>query len=663
MKKPAVFVLIAALLTGGFPVSAAFASDHPLPYSDDYMLAMARVDFHLRKQEYYQAFEALGQLPKEYQEDPLFKRYFERVNTGLSALQKRETSLAKPERKEEFYTRTRVVRRIKDSDPGSDQSWDDRGTQVNQRLVADIPGSNDIRGKFNLDLDGYQDGHNDLRYRSVIADIYKNKSHVVLGDSATFTSHYFMRTSRVRGGQVYFPGQHHDFQALAGGYPYWDEKKDHYIYPRKVFGLRDKWKFAQERFNFGFNVVNTRDDDGGLHEIDLANISRDNTVFSMDQEVKPIPDVWIIKASEAYSITDENLLDDRFLPPEKLKDTAFDINSTFIQPWIHWNSHFVRTGPDFRLQTDLPSGSLLRSKSITADRQLFENFYDFKPFGPFDLDLQTSWYRNDLDFDDQVEQTRQGWYTADLGILVPESWPKPRLRATMIDTLSEPGTETRPTETRNLSYHGELTHEWNGLHFTEFGDYDLEHPLSDKPRFSNEQDWSLGARMFTTVAKRWMVTPHYTYRVADELFNEQRVGGINHEAGISNSFRLWSTANLTLGYTYFKGRWANREGTPNLAAHTGSAYDAGFFWPYTLHTWKKTRRLTITPSANYHLTNLSNDLENHHLVVSRLTMGYEIFKQWKFDVSGEYRWDADSETADVNSEEVRIWTQLTAQWK
>jgi hypothetical protein len=364
------------------------------------------------------------------------------------------------------------------------------------------------------------------------------------------------------------------------------------------------------------------------------------------------------------------LEDTRFGDTPKLKDPSFKAETLLIRPWMRWTSRFEWTGPDFRLLVDLPSGGVLNQKTITADRQLFENFVDLKPMGPFDVDLQASFNRNDLDRDAVVEQTRQAWYTANIGVRVPRGWPRPRFRATMIDTVSVPGSQVRPAQSRVFNLRSELAHTHEGMRFTEFAAYEADFPAEDKALFSPEERWSLGTRMSTTLLEKILVSPHYTYRFTDTTANTyvdrvQRlppVDAVNHEAGLSTSTRLWSTSSVGLAYTFLHGKMTDPGGlllTPT-EGHSGSV---NFTWPYTRHSWNKRRKLTLVPAIATHFTDLSDALEKRPVLSSRMSLAYEVMQDWKAELTGEFLFDHDTDGDRIRSEEHRIWMLWTAQWK
>ncbi len=645
---------------------AAFAEP-----SSDYILQMARVDLLIRKRQFTQAADDLGRVSKEHQEEALFQEYTQKVTSALYAPKERAAAAPKAAlaRRDTVTERLRVTRRKKDADARSDQNSDGKGWQVNQHLESDVEGQEGIRAKFALDLDGFKDGHNDLRYRTVLADFYDGPSHWGLGDTATYPSPYFLRGSRLRGVNMILSGELNEFQAVAGGYPVWLENRDEYIYPRTVLGARDRWKIFDDRIRLGAGFVNTQDS-GRIRMIDTANNVRENSVYSLDQEVKLIPDVWYLKTAQAYSATDDNLEENRFGENTELKDTSFKAETLLIQPWMRWTGRFERTGPDFRLLTDFPQGPVNFPKQITADRQLFENFVDLEPIGPFDLDLQASLNRNDLDRDATVEATRQSWYSANLGIRTPKNWPKPRVRATMIDTVSSPGTQVRPGQSREVNLRSELSHTHGGIHFTEFAEYETDRPVKDKALFSAEEKWSLGARASMTLLERILVSPHYTYRFTDTtevLFKDNAhrvapVDAVNHEAGLSTSTRLWSTASLGLTYTFLHGKLTDPGGlllTPTQG-HSGAV---NFSWPTTRHSWNKRRKLTLFPVLGAQFTDLSRPAEKRPILSSRLSLTYEAMQDWKAELKGEFLFDHDTNGDRIWTQEQRVWMLWTKQWQ
>ena len=655
-------LLICALLVGQVP--AAQADER-----SDFILQMARVDLHLRKQEFTEAAQKLGQIQKEFHSDPIFQRYSQRALANLYSAKVHRVG-SEVSAQNQVHQRLRVTRRKKDADAGSDQSLDNRGWQVNEHLESDLRLKGDWRGRFVMDVDGFKNGHNDLRYRTVLADVYEGRKHLALGDSSSFPSPYFLRGSRLRGLNLMLDGGVHEFQGVVGAYPFWLEGRDAYIYPRSVWGLRDSVRLFEERFQFSAGVIQTRDnerirtDDGANPQarVSTANQPRDNVVLSLDQGWKLIPNVWWLKASEAYSWTDENLLQDRFGDNTKLRDPSFTVESLMIQPWVRWNALYQRTGPDFRVLTDLPSGAVSNVKDITSDRQLIEQYLDFNPIGPFDLDVGASWIRNDLDHDSTVAHTRQGWYTANLGILTPRGWPRPRFRGTWIDTVSVPGSTTRPSQVRRLDLRQEISHSIRGTQISGFAEYQTERPQADKDRFDEDEVWSVGTRLARTVLKRILMSPHYKYSHFDEVFNEKRYRGIRHETGLSNSIRLWSTASLGLSYTFLHGKRNSPTGT-ELVHMEGHAGTATLTWPYSLYNRSRKSKWLISPAVTLHLADYSDKLMRRPLLATRLTTGYEVFRNWKVELMGEFRYDNDKKGDRIRTEESRLWLLWTSEWK
>ena len=261
----------------------AFAAEPP-PASD-YVLQMSRIDLLIRKRQFPQAADELGQISKEHQEDALFQRYTQRVVAALYGGPPKKGTPGVPSAHDiRLVERLRVVKHKRDADSGSDRSFDKDGFQVNQHLEADVPAYKNYRAKLVTDFDGYRDGHRDLRYRTLLADFHDGATHLGIGDSATYPNPYFLRGSRLRGGNFILSGELNEFQAVFGGYPFYLEEEDKYIYPRTVMGVRDRWKVLDDRIRLGVNYVQTRDNHN-LQIINSANQIRENHVYSLDQEV------------------------------------------------------------------------------------------------------------------------------------------------------------------------------------------------------------------------------------------------------------------------------------------------------------------------------------------------------------------------------------------
>ena len=638
-------------------LATAFAAEDALQF--------ARGEYHLIQREFALALEEFGRLPKEHQQDPTFQW---RVNRALAALYRAQSRAGRPGAKGrpsstgQIRQRLRVTHRKEDAERLSDRSFDNRGWQVNEHLSAQVEDRDGLRGRFVMDLDGFKNGHNDLRYRTLLADFFQEPSHFAIGDSASFTSPYFLLGSRLRGLNLILKSDTNEFQAVAGGYPFWLEERDEYIYPRTVLGVRDRQQFLEGRFSLGANLMNTRDSEK-IRTIDVANQPRENTVLSLDQSLKLIPEVWSIKAAQAYSITDDNLLEDRLAPPTKLKGSSSEIESLLSQPWFTLRSHFERIGPDFRALTGLSAGSVVNVKGYTSDRQYLQHLLDLKPWGPLDLDLETSWYRNNLDNDDTLEHTRQAWYAAHLGVLTPPAWPRPRLRALLIDTVSSPGSTTRPSQIREWNLRAELTHQWRQASLTGFGTYELEHPLKDNDSFDKEIRRLAGIRISSALLDRIWVSSSHQYSVFDGLFDTvlEKKGGL-YEANSTFSTRLWGSSSLSLHSTYLHGEIIHPT-TRRLARGEGVAYTATFQWPYTWKRPDKRRIWSVFPHLAWHWSQLGQAAQERPLFTSRLSLAYEAYLDWKLELMGEYRYDDDADRSEVDTQGSRFWLLWTSYWR
>ncbi len=643
-------------------------------------LRFASADFLYRQQRFSEALEQFGQLPKTAHQDPGFRQRVGRALEALYQPQEKDLRLkSQAAANARVIQRLRVVRRKYDADQNSDQSGDNRGLQVNEHLEAETQGLNDSKARFVMDLDGFKNGHNDVRYRTLLADFFKGSSHFALGDSASYPSPFFLRGSRFRGLNFLMSGERNEFQAVLGAYPVWLESRDEYVYPRTVWGIRDRIEALEDRLKFGVNLIQTRDsekirtEDGANPQarVGVEIQPRDNIVFGLDQEFLLIPDVWMVKAGEGYSVTDDNLLEDRFGDTTKLKDTAFYLESTFSQPLVRWQGSLERIGPDYRFLTDLPQGAVNSPKDVRADTLRMIQSLDFNPLGPLDLDLEASWARNNLDHDAAIEQTRQSWYTANLGILTPPAWPRPYLRSTLVKTVSVPGSADRPSQTVTWDVAGELNKSFGLTAWAGFAGYQVESPQADRGIFDEKETWGLGTRVSRPLGERLLASVRYQYQQKEE---DEFVDGVfdgrrwrspsqGYELNGHLNVRLWSTASLGLSETFSRGRLKIPE--PNRMRFTthGYATTAALSWPYTRFSRDRKRKLSVSPGLTYHLTDIGRDLEERALFTGRLRLAYEALQDWKVELMGEFRSDDDDENDRVDTEASRLMLLWTSYWR
>lgn len=631
------------------------------PLSSAEVLRLARVDLLLRRHAYQEALEEMGRLPKALHGDPLFQRYMNRAFAGLYAPPADQARFRTVPQKRRVLQTLRVTRRKQDANAASDQNSDNRGWQIHEELEAQVTTRGGLTGRFLLGLDGFRNGHNDFRYRKLLGDFSKGGARFSAGDVASFPNPYLLRGSEFRGVNLLLSGETHRLQTFFGGYPVWLERRDEYIYPRTVLGLYDQWKGPGERFTLGAGLAQTRDSEK-IRSIDTDRQPRDNLLFTMDQTVKLIPEVWFLKAAQGYSVTDDNLIEDRFGDTRKLKDTAWMLESRFIQPWVRWRSYYERTGPDFRVLTEIPSGAVNNPKAVTSDRWFMNHFWDFDPLGPFDLDLGFSQYRNNLDDDATVAQTRQHWATANLGIRVPEDWPRPRLRASWIDTVTTPGPTSSASQSRIWDLRGELAHRLHSLRVTEFLTYRTELPMKDRVDFDEEEQWGMGLRVGAPLGDRFFASARYAYEAFDELFNERRERGMRHEVNLSGGLRLWSSASLGLSYSFLTGKLID-PASVNLTHAQGHLGSVTFGWPYQRRSPDLRRSWSAHPSMELYFSDFNQGLQKRPLAAGRLKLGYAVLEDWRVELGGEFHYDHDDEGLNVRTEESRLWLLWESQWQ
>ena len=221
-----------------------------------------------------------------------------------------------------------------------------------------------------------------------------------------------------------------------------------------------------------------------------------------------------------------------------------------------------------------------------------------------------------------------------------------------------------------VNLRSELSHFLKGMSFTEFAEYEGEFPQEDKNLFSAEESWSFGARMAATLLDRIQVNPHYTFKMTDtqeDLFQDghrlRSVRGAHHEAGISNSVRLWSTASLGLSYTFLHGKLTNPNTLLLTQESNGHSGTASFTWPASWHSRDQRRKLTLFPGINATFTDFDAGMERRPLLSSELTLAYEVMQNWKAQLRGEFVHDRDHDGQNIRTQESRIWMLWTAQWK
>jgi len=192
--------------------------------------------------------------------------------------------------------------------------------------------------------------------------------------------------------------------------------------------------------------------------------------------------------------------------------------------------------------------------------------------------------------------------------------------------------------------------------------YQVEHPLERRETFDEEDLWSVGWRLARPIGERLLLHNRYQYSAFDELFNEIRESGFRHETNFGGSVRLWSTASLSLSYSYLNGKLLNGRGT-SLTDTDGHIGTANFTWPYTRFSSGKKRKLSFLPGLAYHISDLGQSLRERPLLTGRLGLGYEVYQDWRLELMGEFRYDEEDEDPLVRTEQSRLWLLWTSTWK
>ncbi len=653
------------------------------------LLVLGRVESLVQRQQWDAAATELGQLPKEVQEVPAVKQYVRAVLGHLYAPLREHTAIPRPTaevaapstlKTPRVTAQSRVTRRYLDADQHSDQIADERGWEYNNQFVAEEDAAG-WRHVLRGSVDGYQDGKNDLRPRQFSYQARREGTRITVGDIRNYLTHhkivdpsnplssytgYTLRSTQLRGLDLQLNTAQNDFHLMAGVAPYFLSPSDEYIYPRQIYGIRDSYTFTPwYRAAVGASYV--RDNDRRTEHIDPAIQPRETSILSFEQDLTIIPDHWTLNTENAYSVTDDNLRPDgRFGQNVKLKDFAHSVFSEWRWPAIRVLGSYERIGPDFRAPSDIAATGVINSKNVSADREHVTLRVYPRPMGPLYGDFLYARTRNNLADNSDVEMTREHWFTATGGLRLPNPWPQPDARATLIHTLSVPGSRFSPAYRWVYDLSGNLRKRWAAIDWSGGYQY-LEHANDNRTGFDDEyrRTWSLQAGRalwpggYATTRGAWT-------RAQDLLNNATMRHHTEQEGSVTISSRLWSTASLSAGYTY------QDYGAPIVVApelqtpilqgggivHTVSSSLA---WPYTKR-FRHDRRLQLIPSLHFHYAVASDDLERHPAIGARMTARYAVRDTWRWEFMLEHRQDDDAQIARVRSQEWRGWLVLTSKF-
>ena len=670
--------LAAALLAGPLPTAAAD------PLSPQELLALGRADYLSQQGHWDAAAAELGRLPKPSQQQPAVRQYLSRTLGRLHAAPPPTTTPAGAEpapgtaattdwRHPRVVTQARFTHRHYDSAQRSDPSFDDLGSQYNTQglLEADAAG---WRHTVRAAVDGIQDDVNDLRPRHVSYQARRDGVRITTGDVRSYlTTHrtsgftdteytgYTLNSIRVRGMDVELASDRNDLHLLAGVTPYYLSPSDEYIYPRQVYGVRDRYRVTPW-YRTGFGTAYARDQDERIEHVDAAIQPREFSVLSWEQDLTVIPRHWTINSESAYSDTDDNLRPNRFGDNVKLKDWAHHVTSEWRWSALRVVGSYERIGPQFRAPTNIGSSGV-NSTSVSPDReQILWRIYPRRAGRLFGHFLYGS-TRNNVAHASDVEMTREEWFTAQGGLELPRGWPQPDARATLTRTVSVPGNRFSAAKHWLYDLEGSLRKRWWDVEWV--GGYDYWQIANDGGTgFDNEyrRAWSLEASR-----QLWpgsYVSTRGAWTRAQDRFNNATTlrRHTEQEASVTASQRLWSTASLSLGYTY-QDRGAGFVVDPSQTAAGGvlDTFSASFLWPYR-RALRPGCTLELLPSLHYHFTDASDNLERHAVFGTRLTARYTVRDAFRWELALEHRADDDAELSNVKSEEWRVWLALTSKF-
>ena len=658
------------------------------PLSQQELLALGRIEHFAQRRQWEAAATELGRLPKAAHDDQAVQRYLRTIfpwlygprppaptKRGQTPLlfKRGQTPSALPWSR--VTVQSRVTRRHMDAAENADQIFDERGWQYNNLWMAE--GDHDgWRHTFRGSVDGYQNAKNDLRLRQTSYQLRRDDARITIGDFRNYlTTHkivdpsnplasytgYTLRSTQMRGIDLQLTTDRNDFHLMAGAAPFFLSPSDEYIYPRKIFGIRDSYKLTSwYRAALGGSYV--RDDDERIEHIDPAIQPRETGILSFEQDVTLIPGHWAINSEHAYSVTDDNFRPNRFGDNVKLKDFAHSAFSEWRWPAIRILGSYERIGPDFRAPSDIAAIGTISSKYVTADREHLTLRVYPRRIGRLYGNLLYARTQNDLDDDSEVELTREHWMTATGGLQLPKGWPQPGFRTTFIRTISVPGSTFSADKRWLFDLLGELRYrgwetDWTaGYQFQEVDAQTIG--FDDDYRRTYHLQASRGLWPGGYLSTRWAWSD-----VHDRFNNTTPRQYSTQEAGATLSSRLWSTASLSASFTH-QDLGTPFVNDPVLQSPGGGIVDtisSAFVWPYTKR-FRGGRTLSLMPSLHVHHVDASDDLQQHPTVGARFTARWAVRNDWRWEFLLEHRQGDDQELRRANAQEWRGWLVVTSKF-
>ena len=545
---------------------------------------------------------------------------------------------------ERFINQTSFGFHDRSFEASADKSFDPDGSFIAEHVRMDEP-INNWQNTISLDARYHDNSHEDARLRRIMYSLSEPGGlRFIAGDTSTSLSRYTMRGLYYRGVNLSVNNDVNEIKILWGATPHFLTKtQDHpnrdngYIYPRKVFGIRDTFR-VNDSYKVGVSFMALKDSER-VRTIDTNYNPKENKIVAIDQAIDAVPDIWRIETENAYSRSDEDRTDKAILiKEEKLRDFAHYIRSAIEIPKFRLINSYERLGPDFRSYSDLASTSVTWLSGLTSDREILDNYLEYRPFDfdPLYMDLSFSRIRNNLDDDNDVEMNRQTNYGAGLRFIPEEyEWlPQAALRLKFLNTLGVPGSQYASNDVSDRDIIFELSKRLYGT--------DLNTSYTNRKTLDNIETFGTYADIYNIRAAKELTdmvllstgwSHSSTYR--DQNGSEGTTAREDF-FDINTALRLWAGANLSFGYSY-----ENDMDTTGILGDTKiNTYSTTFSWPFSKYFLNSGTELVLAPYFTYQLSDgQTTENKNRYVWTAALDATYNLAKDHKIVLSALYRQD------------------------
>jgi len=558
-----------------------------------------------------------------------------------------------------FINNTTIGYNDRHFEGSSDTSFYPDGFFVEEHLRLDTE-FNDWKQAISMDTRYHDNSHEDARIRRLTYATSKDKVSFIAGDTSTRFSRYTLRGLYYRGADLSLKDDKNSFRILIGATPHFltrttanPNRDAGYIYPRKVFGVRDAYK-ATDNYTVGVSYMELRDSER-VRTIDSNYDPKLNRVVSIDQNLEVIPHKWKIESENAYSTSDEDRTDqDILITDKKLKDFSHYVRSAIEIPKFKLINSYERLGPDFRSYADLASTNSNWLSAISADREKIDNYMEYRPFefDPLYIDANFSRVRNNLDKDNDVEMLKQTNYGAGLRY-VPEDdqWmPQTSVRLKYLDTLSVPGSQYASDDVLDRDIIFELAKRLYGV--------DLSTSYTFRKTIDNILTYGSYTNIYNISAAKELTdmvllsTSYSRSNTTKDQNGDDGTIGRGNFFDINTALQLWAGANLSLGYSY-QDDTDSTGITPDTKANI---YSTTFSWPISKFFFKTGSELMLAPYFTYQLVDgwSSSNNKPHSIWTAALDASYFIAKDHRLSLNALYREDQNDNSSTYGTEDYRF---------